>query len=41
MLPDDLIEAIVNVTDNPQEACDLLVEAANEMGGQTIFRSSL
>lgn len=33
MLPDEIIEAIVNASDNPQEACNLLVEAANEMGG--------
>jgi PPM family protein phosphatase len=33
MLPDAQIMGIVNRSDNPQEACDLLVEAANEMGG--------
>ena len=33
MVPDDQIMGIVNRSDNPQEACDLLVEAANEMGG--------
>jgi PPM family protein phosphatase len=33
MVPEDQIEAIVNCSDTPQQACDLLVEAANEMGG--------
>jgi protein phosphatase len=33
MLTDDGITAIVNRSDSPQQACDLLVEAANEMGG--------
>jgi PPM family protein phosphatase len=33
MLTDDGIVAIVNASDSPQQACDLLVEAANEMGG--------
>jgi serine/threonine protein phosphatase PrpC len=33
MLTDDGIAAIVNGSASPQQACDLLVEAANEMGG--------
>ncbi len=33
MVPEDQIEAIVNRSDTPQQACDRLVEAANEMGG--------
>ena len=33
MLPDDIIEAIVDGADSPQEACDELVDAANQMGG--------
>ncbi len=33
MMQDDQIMGIVNGSDNPQEACDLLVEAANDMDG--------
>jgi serine/threonine protein phosphatase PrpC len=33
MLPDDMIEVIVDGADSAQEACDELVYAANKMGG--------
>ncbi len=33
MLPDDRIAAIVNGSNEPQQACDLLVREANERGG--------
>lgn len=33
MLPDDRIAAIINRSEDPQEACSLLVEEANQMGG--------
>jgi PPM family protein phosphatase len=34
MLIDEEIEGIINGSSNPQEACDLLIEAANAAGGK-------